>query len=144
MLTNKRAQWALFDVDAGIQTQVLVPSGGGCLFGRTAFPGLTMVFPSLVVAGAGQEAVSANACRTARGPTGVFQLGCDGFGKLSTNDLVAQHTAPCRGSAEIDEPIAGLQVIRGYGAPVAVGDMRVLQDEDCNFTVEFMTALSAE
>jgi hypothetical protein len=29
-------------------------------------------------------------------------------------------------------------------APVAVGDMSVLQDKDCNFVVEFMTALSAE
>jgi hypothetical protein len=29
-------------------------------------------------------------------------------------------------------------------APVAVGDMSVLQDEDCNFLVEFMTALSVE
>lgn len=46
--------------------------------------------------------------------------------------------------SKIDERIAGLQVIRSYVAPVAVGDMRVLQDEDCNFVVEFMTALSAE
>jgi DNA-binding transcriptional MerR regulator len=45
--------------------------------------------------------------------------------------------------SKIDERIAGLQVIRGYVAPVAVGDMDVLQDEDCNFVVEFMTALSA-
>ena len=44
----------------------------------------------------------------------------------------------------VDERIAGLQVIRGYVAPVAVGDMSVLQDDDCNFVVEFMTALSAE
>jgi hypothetical protein len=35
-------------------------------------------------------------------------------------------------------------VIRAYVAPVAIGDMRVLQDEDCNFVVEFMTALSSE
>jgi MerR family transcriptional regulator, copper efflux regulator len=46
--------------------------------------------------------------------------------------------------SKIDERIAGLQVIRGYVAPVAVGDMSVLQDDDCNFVVEFMTALSAE
>lgn len=46
--------------------------------------------------------------------------------------------------SKIDERMAGLQVIRGYVAPVAVGDMSVLQDEDCNFVVEFMTALSAE
>ncbi len=46
--------------------------------------------------------------------------------------------------AKIDERIAGLQVIRSYVAPVAVGDMSVLQDEDCHFVVEFMTALSAE
>lgn len=46
--------------------------------------------------------------------------------------------------SKIDERIAGLQVIRAYVAPVAVGNMSVLQDEDCNFVVEFMTALSAE
>lgn len=46
--------------------------------------------------------------------------------------------------SKIDERIAGLQVIRGYVAPVAVGDMSVLQDKDCNFVVEFMTALSAD
>lgn len=46
--------------------------------------------------------------------------------------------------AKIDERIAALQVIRSYVAPVAVGDMSVLQDEDCHFVVEFMTALSAE
>jgi DNA-binding transcriptional MerR regulator len=46
--------------------------------------------------------------------------------------------------SKIDERIAGLQVIRGYVAPVVVGDMSALQDEDCNFVVEFMTALSAE
>jgi DNA-binding transcriptional MerR regulator len=46
--------------------------------------------------------------------------------------------------SKIDERIAALQVIRGYVAPVAVGDMSVLQDEDCHFVVEFMTALSAE
>jgi MerR family copper efflux transcriptional regulator len=46
--------------------------------------------------------------------------------------------------AKIDERIAGLELIRSYVAPVAVGDMSVLQDEDCNFVVEFMTALSAQ
>lgn len=46
--------------------------------------------------------------------------------------------------SKIDERIAGLQVIRGYVAPVAVGDMSVLQDDDCNFVVEFMTALSGK
>jgi len=46
--------------------------------------------------------------------------------------------------SKIDERIAGLQVIRAYVAPVAVGDMRVLQDEDCHFVFEFLTALSAE
>lgn len=45
---------------------------------------------------------------------------------------------------KIDARIAGLQVIRRYVAPVAVGDMSVLQDEDCNFVIEFMTALSAD
>ncbi|MDP3347833.1 MAG: MerR family transcriptional regulator [Hydrogenophaga sp.] len=44
---------------------------------------------------------------------------------------------------KIDERMAALQVIRGYVAPVAVGDMSVPQDEDCNFVFEFMTALSA-
>lgn len=44
---------------------------------------------------------------------------------------------------KIDERVAALQVIRGYVAPVAAGDMRVLQDNDCHFVVEFMTALSA-
>jgi len=47
-------------------------------------------------------------------------------------------------TSKIDERIAGLQVIRGYVAPVARGDMSVLQDEDCSFVVEFMTALTAE
>lgn len=46
--------------------------------------------------------------------------------------------------SKVDERIAGLQVIRGYVAPVAVGDMSVLQDDDCNFVVEFMTALSGK
>ena len=46
--------------------------------------------------------------------------------------------------SKIDERIAGLQVIRGYMAPVAMGDMSVLQDDDCNFVFEFMTALSVE
>jgi DNA-binding transcriptional MerR regulator len=47
-------------------------------------------------------------------------------------------------TSKIDERIAGLQVIRGYVAPVARGDMSVLKDEDCSFVVEFMTALTAE
>ena len=46
--------------------------------------------------------------------------------------------------SKIDERIAALQVIRAYVAPVALGDMSVLQDEDCNFLVQFMTALSVE
>lgn len=46
--------------------------------------------------------------------------------------------------SKIDERMAGLRVIRAYVAPVAVGDLGALQDEDCNFVVEFMTALSAE
>ena len=46
--------------------------------------------------------------------------------------------------SKIDERIAALQLIRAYVAPVAVGDMSVLQDEDCNFLFEFMTALSAD
>ncbi len=46
--------------------------------------------------------------------------------------------------SKIDERIAGLQVIRGYVAPVAVGNMGVLEDEDCNFVIDFMTALSAD
>lgn len=45
---------------------------------------------------------------------------------------------------KIDERIGGLNLIRSYVAPVAVGDMSVLQDEDCKFVVEFMTALSAQ
>ena len=45
--------------------------------------------------------------------------------------------------SKVDQRIASLQVIRGYVAPVAMGDMRVLQDQDCNFVVEFMTALSS-
>lgn len=45
---------------------------------------------------------------------------------------------------KIDERITGLQVIRDYVAPVSVGNMSVLQDEDCHFVVEFMTALSVE
>lgn len=44
--------------------------------------------------------------------------------------------------AKIDERVAALQVIRGYVAPVALGDMRVLQDEDCNFVLTFLSALS--
>ena len=46
--------------------------------------------------------------------------------------------------SKIDERCAGLKVIRSYVAPVAMGDMSVLQDEDCNFVVEFMTALSTK
>ena len=46
--------------------------------------------------------------------------------------------------SKIDERIAALQVIRAYVAPVASGDMSVLQDEDCTFLVRFMTALSVE
>ena len=46
--------------------------------------------------------------------------------------------------SKIDERIAALQVIRAYVAPVALGDMSVLQDEDCNLLVQFMTALSVE
>lgn len=45
--------------------------------------------------------------------------------------------------AKIDGWTAGLQVIRSYVAPVAVGDWRVLQDEECNFVFEVMTALSS-
>jgi DNA-binding transcriptional MerR regulator len=44
--------------------------------------------------------------------------------------------------AKIDERMAALQVIRAYVAPVALGDMRVLQDEDCNFVLTFLSALS--
>lgn len=43
---------------------------------------------------------------------------------------------------KIDERVAALQIIRGYVAPVALGDMRVLQDEDCNFVLTFLSALS--
>lgn len=46
--------------------------------------------------------------------------------------------------SKIDERIAGLHVIRRYVSPVAAGDMGVLQDEDCNFVIEFMTALSVD
>ena len=45
--------------------------------------------------------------------------------------------------SKVDQRIASLHVIRAYVAPVAMGDMRVLQDEDCNFVVQFMTAFSA-
>jgi DNA-binding transcriptional MerR regulator len=45
---------------------------------------------------------------------------------------------------KIDERITSLKLIRSYVAPVAKGDMTVLQDEDCKFVVEFMTALSAQ
>jgi DNA-binding transcriptional MerR regulator len=43
--------------------------------------------------------------------------------------------------AKINERIASLQVIRDYVEPVAIGDMRVLNEPDCSFVVEFMTAL---
>lgn len=46
--------------------------------------------------------------------------------------------------SKIDGRIAGLKIIRGYVAPVSLGDMSVLQDEDCNFVFEFLSALSAE
>jgi DNA-binding transcriptional MerR regulator len=46
--------------------------------------------------------------------------------------------------SKIDERMASLQIIRGYVAPVAAGDMSVLQDEDCNFVFEFLTALSVD
>ena len=42
--------------------------------------------------------------------------------------------------SKVDQRIASLQVIRSYVAPVAMGDMSVLQDEDCNFVVEFMAS----
>ncbi len=45
---------------------------------------------------------------------------------------------------KVDERITSLKLIRSYVAPVAKGDMTVLQDEDCKFVVEFMTALSAQ
>jgi MerR family transcriptional regulator, copper efflux regulator len=45
---------------------------------------------------------------------------------------------------KMDGRIAGLKLVRRYVAPVAVGDMSVLQDEDCKFVVEFMTALTAQ
>lgn len=45
--------------------------------------------------------------------------------------------------AKIDDRVAALQVIRGYVAPVALGDLRVLQDEDCNFVLAFLSALSS-
>jgi MerR family copper efflux transcriptional regulator len=45
---------------------------------------------------------------------------------------------------KIDARIAGLQVIRDYVAPVAVGDMGVLVDEECKFVFQFMTALRQE
>jgi MerR family transcriptional regulator, copper efflux regulator len=43
--------------------------------------------------------------------------------------------------AKINERIASLQVIRDYVEPVAIGDMRVLNEPECSFVVEFMTAL---
>ncbi len=46
--------------------------------------------------------------------------------------------------ANIDARVASLHLIRRYVAPVADGDMSVLQDDECKFVIEFMTALSAE
>ena len=40
--------------------------------------------------------------------------------------------------------VGGVLLVRSYVATVAVGDVSVLQDEDCKFVVEFMTALSAQ
>jgi MerR family transcriptional regulator, copper efflux regulator len=45
---------------------------------------------------------------------------------------------------KIDKRIVDLNLIRSYVAPVAAGDMSVLQDKDCKFVVEFMTTLSAK
>lgn len=45
--------------------------------------------------------------------------------------------------SKIDARIARLQVIRSYVAPVAKGDTSVLKNENCNFVIEFLTALSA-
>ena len=59
-------------------------------------------------------------------------------------DVQAIVRLACEVLSKIDERIAALQVIRAYVAPVALGDMSVLQDEDCNFLVQFMTALSVE
>lgn len=59
-------------------------------------------------------------------------------------DVQAIVRLACEVLSKIDERIAALQVIRAYVAPVASGDMSVLQDEDCNFLVQFMTALSVE
>ena len=46
--------------------------------------------------------------------------------------------------SKIDERIARLQLVRSYVAPVAAGDMSVLQDDDCSFVVQFLRALSVE
>ena len=46
--------------------------------------------------------------------------------------------------SKIDERVARLQLVRSYVAPVAAGDMSVLQDEDCGFVVQFLRALSVE
>ncbi|MBK6927253.1 MAG: MerR family transcriptional regulator [Comamonadaceae bacterium] len=59
-------------------------------------------------------------------------------------DVQAIVRLACEVLSKIDERIAALQVIRAYVAPVALGDMSVLKDEDCNFLVQFMTALSVE
>ena len=59
-------------------------------------------------------------------------------------DVQAIVRLACEVLSKIDERIAALQIIRAYVAPVALGDMSVLQDEDCSFLVQFMTALSVE
>lgn len=46
--------------------------------------------------------------------------------------------------SKLDDRIAALQIVRAYVAPVAVGDLRVLQDDDCQFVFKFLTALSAD
>lgn len=45
---------------------------------------------------------------------------------------------------KVDQRMTSLKIIRGYVAPVAKGDMTVLQDENCKFVIEFMTALSTQ
>ena len=45
---------------------------------------------------------------------------------------------------KVDQRMTSLKIIRGYVAPVAKGDMTVLQDENCKFFIEFMTALSTQ
>lgn len=46
--------------------------------------------------------------------------------------------------SRIDQRIAGLRLIRDYVGPVAEGDMKALEDDECNFVFKFMTALSAD